>query len=107
MERKIDFEKVVQALQLCGPKYNADSCTGCPYQKQCTIDGGNTKLLEDAAVLLLEMREGMLTVLTETAQMLGSADAAYEEAAAIYNKYESKGFLDKRLNIPTEKGADE
>lgn len=56
MERKIEFEKVVQALKLCGPEYHADSCDRCPYKKHC-LDEDGTTLLEDAALLLERIQE--------------------------------------------------
>lgn len=58
MERKICFEKVVQALKLCGPEYHADSCDRCPYKKHC-LDEDGTTLLEDAALLLERVQEAI------------------------------------------------
>ena len=58
MERKIEFEKVVQALKLCGPEYHGDSCDKCPYKKHCLAEDGDA-LLKDAVLLLERVQEAI------------------------------------------------
>lgn len=100
MERKICFEKVVQALKLCGPEYHATSCDECPYKKHCVQQGSNAPLLEDAAALLLDMRKDIHSILKV-------ATATFEKASIVSAEYADKSLLSKSLNIKPEKGEAE